>query len=104
MRETSKEPNLECEITLYKSEVRSDRPMIRITAERFSIVKNNQVISHYRIYCNEKLWKWTSNLDSLPFLLREARQVTKVNRKTDLELYNCITSRRRIKYNSTEKI
>ena len=104
MRETSKKPNLECEITLYKSEVRSDRPAIRITAERFSIVKNNQVISHYRIYCNEKLFKFTSNLDALPFLLKEARKYAKFERKSDSEVYNRIRSTRRIKYSAAETI
>lgn len=101
---SQKKPNLDQEITLYCTNPKENTPRIRITAERYRIEKNNQILSYYRIYYNERLMDGTYNLDKVSSLLADARKFFRFQKKNDNEIEETIGSTRRIKFAASEKI
>lgn len=103
-KKSHKKPNLEQEITLFCTEPKAERPKIRITAERYRIEKNRQVLSYYRIYTNENLFSGTYNLDKVAHLLHEARKSVRFQRMEDQQISDRCNSMRRIKFSAQEII
>ena len=103
-KKSHKKPNLEQEITLYCTEPKAERPRIRITAERYKIEKNSQILSYYRIYTNEELMEGTYNLDKLAMILHRARERVRFQKVDDPEIEKYCRSTRRIKFKASEVI
>ena len=103
-KKSHKAPELEKEVTLFCTEPNAKRPRIRITAERFRILKSKQVLSYYRIYVNEELLEGTYKLGTLNGMLEKAREKVRFQKVEDDQVEKYCRSTRREKYSAAEII